>query len=96
MSSLLRSLSAGAKALATGNISSLTGYDEKKAMQAYNREQARRAAGRGTGHNTRSGRETVDQYNERKAKELLGITDEPKKEKPTGHPMDRFAKGPFA
>ena len=36
MSNLLRSLAAGAKAVATGNVSSLTGYDEKKGRQEYN------------------------------------------------------------
>jgi hypothetical protein len=65
MSNLLRSLSASAKALTTGNVSALTGYDEKKARQQYNREQSQRSAGR------YHKKETPEEYNRRKAEEIV-------------------------
>lgn len=63
----------GAQALATGNINALTGFDSEEARYEYNREQARRARGRGSGANGHAGRETIDEYNRRLAEEMLGV-----------------------
>ena len=73
MSNLLRSLAAGAKALATGNVNALTGFDSDEARYEYNREQSRRARGAGSGANGYAGRETIDEYNRRLAEEMLGL-----------------------
>lgn len=73
MSDLLRSLAAGAKALATGNVNALTGFNSEEARYEYNREQARRARGAGSGANGFAGRETPDEYNQRLAAEMLGF-----------------------
>ena len=93
MSNLLRGLAAAARAAATAG---LTSYEDaaKKGKQEYNREQARRYRDRDSGANQDNRRETADQYNMRKAKEMLGVKEEQKKKEPEGHPMDRFSRGP--
>ena len=73
MSDLLRNLMAGAQALATGNVNALTGFDSDEARYEYNREQARRARGAGSGANGHARRETPDEYNARLAAEMLGM-----------------------
>ena len=64
---------AGAQALATGNVNALTGFDSDEARYEYNREQARRARGAGSGANGHARRETPDEYNARLAAEMLGM-----------------------
>ena len=78
MSDLLRSLATTAQAVATSGLSS---YEDaaKRGRQQYNREQSRRSAGR------YQQKETPEEYNKRKAREMLGMGPE--------HPMDRFARG---
>jgi hypothetical protein len=93
MSNLLRGLATAAKAAATAG---LTSYEDaaKKGRQQYNREQSQRYRDVGSGHDRDNRRETPDQYNMRKAKEMLGVKEEPKKKEPAGHSMDRFSRGP--
>ena len=79
MSELLRSLATTAQAVASGGLSS---YEDaaKRGRQQYNREQSRRSAGR------YREKETPEEYNKRKAREMLGMGPE--------HEMDRFSRGP--
>ena len=93
MSNLMRGLAAAAQAAITTGVSS---YQDaaKKGKQQYNREQSQRYRDRSSGHNQDNRRETADQYNMRKAKEMFGMKEEPKKKEPAGHPMDRFSRGP--
>ena len=79
MSDILRSLVTTAQAAATGGLSS---YEDaaKRGRQQYNREQSQRSAGR------YKQRETPEEYNKRKAREMLGMGPE--------HSMDRFSRGP--
>ena len=72
MSNLIRDLAGAAKA-------AYAAYEDaaKKGKQEYNREQSRRSAGR------YKKKETPEEYNKRKARELRGMKPE--------HPMDRFA-----
>ena len=79
MSDLLRSLATTAQAVATSGLSS---YEDaaKRGRQQYNREQSRRSAGR------YQQKETPEEYNKRKAREMLGMGPE--------HEMDRFSRGP--
>ena len=70
----MRGLAAAAQAAVTTGVSS---YEDavKKGKQEYNREQSRRSAGR------YQPKETADEYNKRKAHEMLGMEQE-KKQKP--------------
>lgn len=79
MSNLIRGLAAAAQTAATTGMSA---YEDaaKKGRQQYNREQSRRSAGR------YQKKETVEEYNKRKAREMLGMGPE--------HQMDRFSRGP--
>ena len=79
MSNLLRTFANAAKAASTAGLST---YEDaaKKGKQEYNREQSRRSAGR------YHKKETPEDYNKRKAREMLGMGPE--------HPMDRFSRGP--
>ena len=74
MSNLIRGSTAAAQAAATTGMSA---YEDaaKKGKQEYNREQSRRSAGR------YQSKETPDEYNKRKAHEMLGMEQE-RKQKP--------------
>ena len=80
MSELLRSLATTAQAVASGGLSS---YEDaaKRGRQQYNREQSQRTGGR-----IHRPKETPEEYNKRKAREMLGMGPE--------HEMDRFSRGP--
>ena len=77
MSNILRGLTKAAQAATTSGLQSYS--DAAKAgKQAYNREQSRRFNNRMPNNN----KQTPDQYNMMKAREMMGMEGEPKDAKP--------------
>lgn len=75
MSNLMRGLAAAAQAAVNSGVSSY-GDAAKRGKQEYNREQSRRSAGR------YRQKQTPDEYNMMKAREMMGMEGEPKADKP--------------
>ena len=74
MSQLLRSIAAAARAASTSGLESY-GDAAKAGKQEYNREQSRRSAGR------YQQKQTPEEYNRMKAREMMGLDGEPKPDK---------------
>lgn len=75
MSNILRGLTKAAQAATTSGLQSY-GDAAKAGKQEYNREQSRRSAGR------YQQKQTPQEYNKMKAREMMGMEGEPKNSKP--------------
>ena len=75
MSNILRGLTKAAQAATTSGLQSY-GDAAKAGKQEYNREQSRRSAGR------YQQKQTPQEYNKMKAREMMGMEGEPKDAKP--------------